>query len=107
MKVNVYLVSDAEYDLFEIYNYVVLNDSVDNAKKLIKKIEETCHRLVSFPERGYIPPELERINIFDFREIHYESYRLIYKIEKFAVYIFCVLDNRRSLQDLLEQRMLR
>lgn len=59
------------------------------------------------PERGRIPPELERIGIREFREIICNPYRIIYTIMKSQVVVYCILDGRRDLQDLLEERLLR
>ena len=60
---NVYFVSDAEDDLVEIYNYVSADDSAAKADTLLSNIEECCLSLLSFPNRGHIPPELERIGV--------------------------------------------
>ena len=59
------------------------------------------------PERGRIPPELERIGIREFRELILKPYRIIYSMAKNQVLVYCVLDGRRDLQDLLEERLLR
>jgi toxin ParE1/3/4 len=59
------------------------------------------------PERGRIPPELERIGIREFREIMFEPYRIVYTGVKSQVCVYCILDGRRDLQDLLEERLLR
>ena len=107
MKYDIFLTHDAEEDIFEIYNYVAFHDSATKAGKLFDKLKDTCLSLDEFPERGHIPPELERINVFDFLEIHYKPYRIIYQIRGKDVYIHCVLDGRRDLQDLLQRRILR
>jgi len=107
MKYKVFLVSDAEEDIFEIYNYVAIHDSAGKAETLFENLQETCLKLYSFPERGHIPPELARINVVDFLEIHLKPYRIIYQIRGQKVYIHCVLDGRRELQELLRQRLLR
>jgi toxin ParE1/3/4 len=107
MKYEVFIIADAEEDLYEIYNYVAVYDSVEKAEKLLTKLEETCNSLSTFPKRGHIPPELERIAVLDYREIHYKPYRIIYQIIESVVYIHCVLDGRRDLQELLEKRLLR
>jgi len=73
MKYKVFLVSDAEEDIFEIYNYVAINDTQGKAEALFENLQETCLKLDSFPERGHIPPELARINVVDFLEIHFNS----------------------------------
>lgn len=107
MNYKVFLIADAEEDIFEIYNYVSTHDSPGNAEKLLENLQKTCLNLESFPERGHIPPELERINIIGFFEIHYKPYRIIYQIHEKNVFIHCILDGRRELQDLLERRLLR
>ena len=107
MNYKVYIIFDAEEDILEIYNYVLINDSEDKAEYLLSKIEETCLSLKKFPKRGHVPPELERLGIYNYKEIHYKPYRIVYEITESIVYIHCVLDGRRSLQELLENRLLR
>ena len=107
MSYEIYIVSDAEEDIFSIYHYVSMNDSEDRAKYLLNKIETTCLSLKEHPERGHVPPELERIGVYHYREIHFKPYRVIYEISESKVFIHCVLDGRRSLHELLERRFLR
>ena len=57
--------------------------------------------------RGHIPPELERVGVYEYREIYFKPYRIIYQIVESDVYIHCVLDSRRDLEDLLQERLLR
>ena len=107
MKYQVYVISEAEDDLFEIYQYVAKNDSIARAKKLLYKLEEACLSLSELPNRGHVPPELERVAVHDYLEIHYKPYRIIYQIISNRVYIHGVLDGRRDLGELLQKRLLR
>ncbi len=107
MRYKVNFVSDAEEDLFLIYKYIYLNDSEEQAEKIYSKLHEKCLLLQKFPERGNIPPELDLLNIEDFLEIHYKPYRIIYRIIKSEVFIQCVVDGRRDIQKLLQERLLR
>ena len=107
MKYSVLIVQDAEDDLFDIYRYILENDSDTKAEYVVSRIEETCTSLQELPDRGHIPPELERVGVFGYREIHFKPYRIIYEIEGRRVFIHCILDGRRDLQDLLEGRLLR
>ena len=107
MNYKVYIISDAEEDIFRIYHYVSIHDSEERAEYLLGKIEETCVSLGKYPNRGHVPPELERVGVFAYREIHFKPYRIIYEVTESIVYIHCVLDGRRSLQELLETRLLR
>jgi toxin ParE1/3/4 len=107
MSYKVNFVSDAEEDLFEIYKFVYLNDSEEEAEKLYKKLCEKCLLLKEFPERGHLPPELNLLEIDGFLEIHYKPYRIIYRIIKNEIFIHCIIDGRRDLQKLLQERLLR
>jgi toxin ParE1/3/4 len=107
VKYEVLLADDAENDLLEIYRYVALNDSLEKSDKLLNKLEELVQTLDRLPTRGHIPPELARIGVTDFREVHFKPYRVIYRIEGQRVFVYCVLDGRRDLQSLLQQRLLR
>jgi toxin ParE1/3/4 len=107
MKYAVHLVVDAEIDLSEIYLYVAQSDSVERADRLLNNLENTIMKLEAIPLRGYRPPELERVGVRDFREVFFKPYRIIYQVIHFDVFVHCVLDGRRDLQDLLQQRVLR
>ncbi|MBU4445504.1 MAG: type II toxin-antitoxin system RelE/ParE family toxin [Candidatus Marinimicrobia bacterium] len=107
MKYNVYIISDAAEDIFSVYKYVAINDSVQKADTLLENIEEKISNLSGMANRGHTPPELERIGIYEYREVHYKPYRIIYQIIESDVYVHCVLDGRRELEDLLQERLLR
>ena len=107
MKSDVHVVRDAEEDLFEIWRYVAISGSPDNAARLIDQLAETVTKLEHMPERGHVPPELKRINVYDYREIHLKVFRIIYQIIGSDVFVHCILDGRRDLKDLLHERLLR
>ena len=107
MSFTVNLVIDAETDLFDIYLYVAQNDSPEKAARLLDNLEMTILRLETTPLRGSYPPELERVGVLEFREIFFKPYRIIYQVKKTNVYVHCVIDGRRDLQDLLQTRLLR
>ena len=107
MKYKVNFVSDAEEDLFQIYKYVYLNDSEEQAEKLYSKLYEKCLLLQEFPDRGHIPPELNLLDIDGFLEILYKPYRIIYRMVRSEVFIHCIIDGRRDIQKLLQERLLR
>ncbi len=106
-KYNVNIISDAEDDIFDIYKYVAFNDSVPKADDLLNNIEEKINSLSKVVNRGHFPPELERIGIFEYREIHFKPYRIIYQIIESEIFVHCVLDGKRDLEDLLQERLIR
>jgi toxin ParE1/3/4 len=107
MKYKVIIDPQAKLDLNEIFIYIAVNDSIQSANKLLDALEETCSKLERIPERGHIPPELKPTGIKKYLEIHYKPYRIIYEIEKNIIYIHCVIDGRRNIQEILSNRFLR
>lgn len=107
MTFTVFLSADAERDLLELYHYVARHDAPAKADRLLSAIEQEIIRLDSVPTRGHYPPELERIGVLDYREVFYKPYRIIYEIDGSQVMVHCVLDGRRDLVDLLQERLLR
>ena len=107
MKYSVYLIADAEEDIFEIYSYIFRHDSEEKADYVFRKLQEECNSLETMALRGHVPPELDRISVHDYLEIHFKPYRIIYQIFANKVFIHCVLDGRRDLADLLQHRLLR
>ncbi len=106
-KYKVIIDPQAKTDLKEIFVYVLVNDSLESANKLLDRIEETCFKLEKYPERGHIPPELRQTGIKNYLEIHYKPYRIIYEIDDKLVYIHSVIDGRRNIQEILSNRILR
>jgi len=107
VKYRVRLVAEAEEDLLRIVTYVGANDSVESAGRVLDGIERAMTALGTLPERGHLPPELERIAVRGFREVHFKPYRIIYEIGGCDVLVHAVLDGRRDLTTLLERRMTR
>jgi len=107
MNYEVFLTNDAEDDIFDIYTYVAENDSQIKADRLFEKLKEKCLNLEELPSRGHIPPELKRINVVDYLEVHFKPYRMIYQIVDNQIFVHCVLDGRRNLQDFLLERLIR
>ncbi len=106
MKYEIRIVNVAIDDLFIIYKYVSNNDSPGKAERLLDNIQRAMLSLETMPARGSHPPEMQRWGIFDFREIFFKPYRIIYEIRGKSVFIHAVLDGRRNCEDLLQQRLL-
>lgn len=107
MRYFVHIVLDAENDIWDIYRYIAHNDSVEKADRLIDNLNKTMMSLEAFALRGHCPPELERVGIRDFKEIFFKPYRIIYQTVAPDVFVYCILDGRRQLTELLQERLLR
>jgi len=97
----------AKLDLKEIFIFVAINDSIQSTNKLLDGLEKACYKLEKYPERGHIPTELRQTGIKNYLEIHYKPYRIIYEIEGKVVDIHSVIDGRRNIQEILNNRILR
>lgn len=106
-RYRVRIIEEAEQDLIDIYTYAAVNDSVEKADHVLDQLESLCPSLAELPERGHVPPELDRIGVTPYREVHFKPYRVIYQTTGREVDIHCVLDGRRDMQTLLERRLLR
>ena len=96
----------AKFDLFEIVEYISLDD-LESAKKVSVSIKEKVVSLQLYPERGRVVPELAKLGIYSFRELIITPWRIIYKVENRCVYIELIADGQRDLQDLLFRRIMR
>ena len=107
MKSYIVISRDAECDLIDIWSYFASKEGIIEADKILSLIEETIKSIQTFPNKGHFPPELERLNESNYREIHCLPYRIIYKINKSEIVIHCVLDGRRDMHSLLTERLIR
>ena len=80
MKHQVLVIAEAEEDIFGIYKYVLRAEGRGRADHVLVKLQERCQSLAQTPRRGHVPPELERVGVRGYREIHFKPYRIIYQI---------------------------
>ena len=98
---------EAEQDLIDIYRYLAIHDSVEKAAYILEQLEQLCSSLAELPVRGHIPPELDRIGVTNYREVHFKPYRVIYEVIGQDVFVHRILDGRRDMQSLLERSLVR
>lgn len=106
MVFEVLLTNDAARDLEEIYNYIALHDSPQNADYILSRIEKVFSSLSEFPERGVYPDELLALGIREYREIFFKPYRIVYRVMGNIVYVLLIVDGRRDMQSFLQRRLL-
>ena len=106
-KYRVRIVREAEEDLAELIDYISNQDSIERADYVLHRLLAVCERLEQHPERGHFPPELRSLGIRTYREVHFKPYRIIYEVIGREVIIQLIVDGRRSLQAILERRLLR
>ena len=94
----------AQGDLTAIIEYIA-DSSPSRAYEVFKDLTERASTLTTFPERGRIVPELQRQGITQYHELVIQPWRVIYRVSAKRVYVLAVLDSRRSLEDILLQRL--
>jgi len=97
----------AARDVERLAAYLV-DEAPLRAPQVVDRIVSRAESLASFPERGRVPPELRGIGDRTWREVQEPPWRIIYKVASSRrVEIHAVLDGRRSLEDILMERILR
>ena len=77
------------------------------AAHIVDRIVSRAESLEFFPERGCVPPELRGIGDRTWREVQEPPWRIVYRIASSRrVDVHAVLDGRRSLEDILMERIL-
>ncbi len=96
----------AAKDVERLASYL-LDDAPLRAEQILLRIIARGESLEVFPHRGRTPPELRAIGDQTWREIQEPPWRIIYRIaNKKTVEIHGVFDGRRSLEDILMERLL-
>ena len=104
---RVVILDSAEQDLMDLRSYVVKNFSQATWLKTYSKLKESIRNLATFPLLGAVPPELETLNLNQYRQIVSGMNRIIYEPRTDAVYIYMIIDTRRDLESLLMRRLMR
>ena len=94
----------AERDLIAIIDYLA-DDSPSRAYEVFKEVKKRASTLRTFPERGRVVPELQQQGITRYHELIIGPWRIIYRISQRKVYVLSLRDSRRSLEDILLQRL--
>ena len=98
MTYKVLIVREAEDDLLDIFHFLQVHESFERAHEVLTGLEQAITGLSEQPDRGHVPPELERVGVATFREIHFKPWRIVYQVVGDRVFIHAVLDGRRSVK---------
>ena len=96
----------AEGDLHAIVEYIAV-DNPEAALRVLEQIESRCASINHMPERGRVVPELAAFGIHTYRELIVTPWRVVYRISGMTVSILAVVDDRRNLEDVLLDRLVR
>jgi addiction module RelE/StbE family toxin len=96
----------ARRDLAAIVSYLA-DRSPQAALSILDRLEAKAMSLVSLADRGRVVPELARLHVQEYRELVMPPYRMIYRVRGPKVFVLVVVDARRSLEDVLLDRLIR
>jgi len=102
---NVILTPEAIEDIFEIYAYILDRDGEERAENILNRLEKQAYSLNTLTQRGKFPDELVPFGNRKVREVQEAPWRIFYQIEKNEVFVLAVLDGRRSVAELLYERL--
>ena len=95
----------AEADMKDLKVYIVKNFGRDVWLTSYGKIKSSVAMIQDHPQAGRIPPELESLNIAQYRQVLSGMNRIIYEQRGNTAYIHIICDTRRDLQGLLMKRI--
>ena len=105
---NVKFTQSAEDDVDAILGFIAERDGIERAENVLRLFREAKNSLSAFPMRGHFVPELLRLHISEFREIHASVYRFIYQADMstMEIFIHAVFDGRRHVDEILAERLI-
>jgi plasmid stabilization system protein ParE len=106
-KFRVVILASAEQDLKELRAYVIKNFSLAAWQNTFAEIKETIRNLQHFPQAGFIPEEIEKLNLTQYRQVLSGMNRIIYEVRQGNIYVHLIADVRRDMNSLLTRRLLR
>jgi toxin ParE1/3/4 len=106
-RFEVLLTEDAVRDLEELVAFLEATDCAAAADRVLERIDALVTSLSENPERGVVVGELAALGVREYRELFFKPYRLIYRVFEARVVVFLVVDGRRDMRTLLQERLLR
>ena len=104
---KVVILDSAAQDLKELRSYIIKEFSRETWLKTFGTIKTSIRNLAKFPLLGAIPPELEVLQLTQYRQILSGKNRIIDEPRPDALYIHIVVDARRDMKSLLMRRLMR
>jgi len=94
-KFRVRITRTAEQDVEEAWTFIA-QDSIEEAEKFVRRLEEQIATLESFPERCPLISENEILGT-RYRHLLYGSYRTVFRIAGRTVYVLRIIHGARLL----------
>ena len=106
MSYEVIWSENASLDLIDIVSYIKFNSGKGIAKGIYTKIKRKVDKIIDFPKKGIIVPELYSIGITDIYQIMESPWKIYYKILEDKILVLSVIDGRRNLEEILYKKII-
>ena len=106
MRYEVRFTLGARQDIELLHAYIAETVGIEQAERLLDRLDEAIETLAAFPERGAHPQELLAFGLREFRQLVVTPYRIIYRVLEQQVFVDLIADGRRDMQTLLARRLL-
>lgn len=87
--------AQAERDLYEIGDYIALDDPTA-AAAWIERLQERARRAAHMPSSGRHVPESDDENV---REVFLGNYRIVYRVQRDGILVLTVIEGHQLLRD--------
>jgi len=105
MRYEVVVSQAAARDLAEIRAYLIEEQSLQRAEQVLTALRDLLATLADMPHRGNVPKEMALLGTAGPRELHWQSYRMVYEVTGSTVAILAVADGRRDMREFLRRRL--
>lgn len=102
---KVILTPEAIEDILGIHNDILERDGEEQAETILTRLENRAYGLDGLASRGKLPAELVPFGNRKIREVQEAPWRIFYRVEKEEVLVLSVLDGRRTIQQILLERL--
>lgn len=106
MRFAVWLTDAAVRDLEDLYHFIATARGATEAAHVLDRLDRVLSTLRDSSERGAFPKELLPLGIHEYREVFFEPYRVVYRVEERDVFALLIADGRRDFRTLLQRRLL-
>ena len=93
----------AKADIFHIWSYIAL-DSEDAADRVEKAIYDACAFVAEAPLRGHLRPDFTNRSLRFWTLTRFRNYSVVYRPDTTPVEVVAVVQGKRSMRRVLEQR---
>lgn len=107
MSLKVVILDSAKLDLTELRSYIVARFSQAAWLEISSHLRSVLKTLADSPQAVSVPPEIQMLNLDEYRQVMAGMNRIIYEVRHDMVFVHAIVDARRDMVSVLTKRLLR